>query len=95
MEREGAIKLYLPVHPTKGPFLGVIPLDSIVCSVPLIPNFEHEYATIPASAESRRTACFPDGACDAPTRPGSGNQTFYINTIAQMYSNGESMDYME
>jgi hypothetical protein len=89
MEVDGALKLYLPVHETRGAFLGVIPLDSIVCSVPLIPNFEHEYATIPAGVDSRKSACFPDGTNDPSNKAGSGNQTFYVNTFAQRYSLGQ------
>ena len=89
MEADCATKLYLPVHQTKGDYLGVMPLDSLVCSLPLIPNFEHEYATIPADVSSRKATCFPDGYCDPPSRPGTGNQTFYINTIAQKYSDGD------
>ena len=86
MEIDGIVKLYQPVHETKGEYLGVIPVDNIVCAVPLVPDYEHEMATIPASAAPRMQNCFPDGQCDPPARPGKGNNTYFLNPFAAKYS---------
>ena len=91
MDLDGMVKLYQPLHNTKGEYLGVIPVDKIVCAVPLVPNYEHEVDTIPASAITRKDMCYPDGECDRPSDKGSGNKTFYLNTFAAQYSDTDGL----
>lgn len=60
-------------------------MSNLVCAASLIPNYEHEFATIPASAASKKARCFPNGEAGHARDPKTGSQTFYVNTLAHRF----------
>lgn len=56
-----------------------------MCAASLIPNFEHEFATIPSWAAPKQMRCFPNGDPGQIKNAKTGSETFYVNTLAHRF----------
>ena len=70
-------------HASPKPVIYIVPAQSILGRLPLVPVGEPEHGTIPSeSSLSANSSAFKRGKCDEQGRPGTGSNLFYINSWA-------------
>ena len=69
-------------HASPKPVIYIVPAQSILGRLALVPVGEH--GTIPHSLHANSSA-FSRGQCDERGQPGSGSKLFYINSWAMIW----------
>ncbi len=77
-------QLYQPEKPV----VYIVPITSILESLPLIPAGDH--CTIPAALRGSKRDLFPLGRCYEDRQPGTGSRLFYISSFAMCWPTDHS-----